>query len=206
MTALRGNRVPLSISETTVFDSGVAPRRDLASSVRSDGLSALRCTVRNRALSSSHAFTEAISRSSVYGDTSMPAPLSANVRRCPTVYGGAAGLSCSHPGLSQAISTLSAALPDNWPTGLSNNRAAHIRNQLSKDTGMIVVTYIILGLAYSFSLGLFSFWAGRCARKLPIVDDKLPWTMSRAHAPRCTADCKMRNSAPSDPPCWPFRH
>jgi len=70
---------------------------------------------------------------------------------------------------------------------------------------MIVVTYIILGLAYSFSLSLFSFWVGRCARKLPIIDDKLPWTMSREQAPRCTADCRMQSSAPTDPPCWPFR-
>lgn len=69
---------------------------------------------------------------------------------------------------------------------------------------MIVVTYIILGLAYSFSLCLFSFWAGRCARKLPIIDDKLPWTMSRAQPPSCTEDCKMQNSAHPDPPCWPF--
>jgi hypothetical protein len=70
---------------------------------------------------------------------------------------------------------------------------------------MIVIIYIILWLVYSFSLCLFSFWSGRCARKLPIIDDKLPWTMSRAQAPRCTADCKMRNSALSDPPCWPFK-
>jgi len=206
MTPLRGNRVPLSISETTVFDRGASPWRDLASSVRSDGLSALRCTVRNRALSSSHVFTEAISRSSVYGDKSMPAPLSADVRRCPTVYGCAAGLSCSRLGLSQGIGTLSGALPDNWPAGLTNNRAAQIGNQPSKDTGMIVVTYIILGLVYSFSLCLFSFWAGRCARELPIIDDKLPWTMSRAQAPRCTADCRTQSSAEPDPPCWPFKH
>jgi hypothetical protein len=69
---------------------------------------------------------------------------------------------------------------------------------------MIVIIYAILWLASSFFLCLFSFWIGRCARKLPIIDDKLPWTMSRDQAPRCTADCKMRHSAPPDPPRWPF--
>ena len=42
MTALRGNLVPLSISETTVLDKGVLSWRVLASKERSDGLSALR--------------------------------------------------------------------------------------------------------------------------------------------------------------------
>ena len=28
-------------------------------------------------------------------------------------------------------------------------------------------------------MGLFGFWIGRCARKLPIIDDKLPWTVHR---------------------------
>jgi len=69
---------------------------------------------------------------------------------------------------------------------------------------VIVVIYITLWLAYSLFLCLFSFWAGRCARKLPILDEKLPWTMSRAQAPRCSPDCKMRDSVPPDPPCWPF--
>jgi hypothetical protein len=51
---------------------------------------------------------------------------------------------------------------------------------LSKDADMIIILIsTILWLAYSFFLCLFSFWAGRCARKLPIIDDKLPWTMSR---------------------------
>jgi len=46
MTALLGNRTPLSISETTVLDSEVGSRRVRISSERNDGLSALRWTVR----------------------------------------------------------------------------------------------------------------------------------------------------------------
>jgi hypothetical protein len=36
----------------------------------------------------------------------------------------------------------------------------------------------------------FSFWIGRCARRLPIIDDKMPWTMSRAQLVKCPADAK----------------
>jgi hypothetical protein len=70
---------------------------------------------------------------------------------------------------------------------------------------MIVIIYITLWLVGSFFLCLFSFWVGRCARKLPIIDEKMPWTMSRDQAPRCTGDCNMQHSPPADPPCWPFR-
>jgi hypothetical protein len=34
-------------------------------------------------------------------------------------------------------------------------------------------------VASSVTLGLFGFFVGRCARKLPVIDDKLPWTMHR---------------------------
>jgi hypothetical protein len=47
---------------------------------------------------------------------------------------------------------------------------------------MLTVTYMILLLACSSTLGLFGFFVGRCARKLPIIDDKLPWTISRGQA------------------------
>jgi hypothetical protein len=79
-------------------------------------------------------------------------------------------------------------------------------HKLSKDTGMIVIIYTTLWLASSFFLCLFSFWAGRCARKLPIIDENLPWTMRRDQGPRCTADCKTQHSAPPDPPSWPYSH
>jgi hypothetical protein len=71
---------------------------------------------------------------------------------------------------------------------------------------MIVVIYATLWLASSLFICLFSFWLGRCARKLPIIDENLPWTMSRDQAPHCSEDCKTRDPSPPSPPCWPFSH
>lgn len=69
---------------------------------------------------------------------------------------------------------------------------------------MIVIISTALWLACTFLLCVFSFWVGRCARKLPIIDEKLPWTMCRDEASRCTGDCarerKRQRSAPSDRP------
>lgn len=42
---------------------------------------------------------------------------------------------------------------------------------------MPIVTYTILWLISSIGLFLFGFMLGRCARKLPVLDDTLPWTM-----------------------------
>jgi hypothetical protein len=86
MTAFLGNRTPLSISETTVLDSGVESWRVRASSERNEGLSALRWTVRKNSASSPWVVTDARSRSSVYGTSSTSGFLSAGVRLCPRVY------------------------------------------------------------------------------------------------------------------------
>jgi hypothetical protein len=32
-------------------------------------------------------------------------------------------------------------------------------------------------------MGLFGFFVGRCARKLPVIDDKLPWAIHRGRWP-----------------------
>jgi hypothetical protein len=32
-------------------------------------------------------------------------------------------------------------------------------------------------------MGLFGFFVGRCARKLPVIDDKLPWAIHRDRWP-----------------------
>jgi hypothetical protein len=32
-------------------------------------------------------------------------------------------------------------------------------------------------------MGLLGFWIGRCARKLPFIDNNLPWTLSRNQIP-----------------------
>jgi hypothetical protein len=64
---------------------------------------------------------------------------------------------------------------------------------------------IVICLACSFVLCPFSFWLGRCARRLPIIDDNLPWTMSREQAARCTGDCVATHMQPPEPPAWPDR-
>jgi hypothetical protein len=60
----------------------------------------------------------------------------------------------------------------------------------------MIFVVIALFLACSLILSIFAFWIGRCARKLPIVDNNLPWTMSRDQARRCTADCKRTSRSP----------
>ena len=45
---------------------------------------------------------------------------------------------------------------------------------------MIALIYGFVLVASSFTLGLFGFFVGRCARKMPIVDDKLPWAIHRS--------------------------
>lgn len=42
---------------------------------------------------------------------------------------------------------------------------------------MFVVEYVLLMIACSSGLGLFGFFLGRCGRKVPIIDNRLPWTM-----------------------------
>lgn len=68
---------------------------------------------------------------------------------------------------------------------------------------MIVFIYIIISAACSFILCFFSFWVGRCSRKLPMIDNNLPWTMNREQSPRCTGGCEVRRTSPPGPPRWP---
>lgn len=68
---------------------------------------------------------------------------------------------------------------------------------------MVIIIYVTLPAACALALFVFSFWLGRCSRKLPLIDDHLPWTMSRDLAPRCTADCRATRFPPPNPPRWP---
>jgi hypothetical protein len=68
---------------------------------------------------------------------------------------------------------------------------------------MVMIIYVTLPAACALTLFVFSFWLGRCSRKLPLIDDHLPWTMSRDQAPRCTADCRATRVPPLNPPRWP---
>ena len=46
---------------------------------------------------------------------------------------------------------------------------------------MSLLASIILILVLPSIMCLFGFFVGRCSRKLPIIDDNLPWTMHRGH-------------------------
>jgi len=45
---------------------------------------------------------------------------------------------------------------------------------------MFMPICILIYLSCSFILCLVSFILGRCARRLPVIDDGLPWVMSRS--------------------------
>ncbi len=56
----------------------------------------------------------------------------------------------------------------------------------------------LISTASEFAIFIFGFWIGRCARKLPLVDDNLPWTIHREQAPRCSGTCKPNRSSPGN--------
>jgi len=47
---------------------------------------------------------------------------------------------------------------------------------------MLTLIYGFALVASSFTLGLFGFFVGRCARRMPIIDDRLPWAIHRGQA------------------------
>jgi hypothetical protein len=47
---------------------------------------------------------------------------------------------------------------------------------------MLTLIYGFVLVASSFTLGLFGFFVGRCARKMPIIDDHMPWAIHRGQA------------------------
>lgn len=51
---------------------------------------------------------------------------------------------------------------------------------------MFIVIYTLIWLACSLTICLLSFFVGRCARKLPVIDDGLPWALHRSHVPYAT--------------------
>jgi len=59
---------------------------------------------------------------------------------------------------------------------------------------MHTVYYVLVLLACSVIMGLFGFWVGRCTRKLPIIDDNLPWTLHRGQAPVATQEPEKQDS------------
>ncbi len=53
---------------------------------------------------------------------------------------------------------------------------------------MPILISMLLLLACSSIMCLFGFFVGRCARKLPIIDNNLPWIMHRGHIQQITCD------------------
>jgi len=65
----------------------------------------------------------------------------------------------------------------------------------------VIILYCMLLLPIcSVVMGLLGFWIGRCARRLPIIDDKLPWTLHRSQVPIAAANTENPRSGASR---WP---
>jgi len=45
---------------------------------------------------------------------------------------------------------------------------------------MLSLIYGFALVASSSTVGPFGFFVGRCARRLPVIDDNLPWAIPRA--------------------------
>jgi hypothetical protein len=60
-----------------------------------------------------------------------------------------------------------------------------IANGRKRIRAVIILLYLLLLPICSVVMGLLGFWIGRCARKLPIIDDNLPWTLRRRSDPDC---------------------
>ena len=56
---------------------------------------------------------------------------------------------------------------------------------------MLTLIYGFALVAASLGAGLFGFFVGRCARRLPVIDDNLPWTLHRGRFP-AAAQSKRR--------------
>lgn len=67
---------------------------------------------------------------------------------------------------------------------------------------MAIAIYTILLLVCSFTLCIFGFFVGRCARKLPIIDNNLPWTLHRSQIP--AENCETKEKPLTEPPSWPW--
>lgn len=57
---------------------------------------------------------------------------------------------------------------------------------------MLAIAYAALLVACSSSLFIFGFFVGRCARKMPILDYYLPWTLHRGQVGPAHCDTASR--------------
>jgi alkanesulfonate monooxygenase SsuD/methylene tetrahydromethanopterin reductase-like flavin-dependent oxidoreductase (luciferase family) len=71
----------------------------------------------------------------------------------------------------------------------------------TKDPVMATGIYAVLLLACSSALCVFGYFVGRCARKLPFLDNNLPWTLRRGQLP--PEDYHTAHEPAAGPPHWP---
>jgi hypothetical protein len=69
---------------------------------------------------------------------------------------------------------------------------------IRKTLVMVIAIYIILMLACSFTLCIFGFFVGRCARKVPILDNNLPRVLHRGQVRYDTAQPTKESAAEDD--------
>jgi hypothetical protein len=62
---------------------------------------------------------------------------------------------------------------------------------------MVIALYTILLLICPLALFVFGFFVGRCARKIPFLDDNLPWALHRGQIPR--EDCQTMEEVEQNP-------
>jgi len=66
---------------------------------------------------------------------------------------------------------------------------------------MITLSLVLILPVSSVIMGLLGFWVGRCARKLPIIDNNLPWTLHRSQIPAAAEEDPVKSGPSSDR--WP---
>jgi len=68
---------------------------------------------------------------------------------------------------------------------------------------MALVSFLFIWIMSILGIFLFGFLIGRCARKLPLVDGTLPWTLHWGEIiPSCDSDHGTRSKTPVARP-WP---
>lgn len=68
---------------------------------------------------------------------------------------------------------------------------------------MFMMLYTALWLLSALALLVFGFLAGRFARKLPVIDDALPWTLHRGEILPSRAHTEESSAHFSGAPTWP---
>lgn len=112
--------------------------------------------------------------------------MSYSVLQCMTSYWSKTEASYSGSIPSQPVSKCLHALPDTGSAGLARSRTRTKRPKVlheRKATSMGIIAWSVFTLTCSLVLSLLGFFVGRCARRLPVIDDNLPWTLHRSQNP-----------------------